>query len=473
MRKAKIICTMGPASREEPTLSKLVAAGMDVARLNFSHGTRDDHAKALASVRRAADLAGRPIGILLDLQGPKIRTGRIGGGKVMLKAGSFVTIVSEPDLVGTADRFSCSYEGLADDVSLGDPVLINDGAIKLEVVELISGQGRGEVKCRVVVGGLVSDHKGINLPGTAVSIPALTPKDIEDLQFGLGLGVDYVALSFVRSADDIRLVKRYAPTTPIIAKLEKPQAVDRVDEIAQLAEGVMIARGDLGVEMPLERVPLIQKTAIERTNYYGKIAIVATQMLESMIVSPQPTRAEVSDVANAVLDGADAVMLSAETATGAHPVEAVRIMAGIIEEVERSARYQSLPDPTLDRGESTFATAVAKACAAAAGQLGIGTICVYTRTGETARQVAEYRPQARIVAFTASLEAYRRMALYWGVTARRVPKPFETTDEMISSIAQTLVGAGEAMRGEAIVIASAVPPNRPTFGASMMQIHRL
>ena len=470
MRKAKIICTMGPASREEPVLSRLVAAGMDVARLNFSHGTHDDHAKALESVRRAADVAGRPIGILLDLQGPKIRTGKIAGGKAMLKEGSEVVIVSGADgTLGTAERFSCSYAGLADDVSPGDPVLINDGAIRLEVIQ-ISGR---ELKCQVVVGGLVSDHKGINLPGTPVSIPALTPKDIEDLQFGLGLGVDYVALSFVRNADDIRQVKRYAPLTPIIAKLEKPQAVDRIDEIAQIAEGVMIARGDLGVEMPLERVPLIQKTAIERTNYHGKIAIVATQMLESMIVSPQPTRAEVSDVANAVLDGADAVMLSAETATGAHPVQAVKIMAGIVEEVERSARYQSLPDPTLDRGESTFATAVAKACAAAAGQLGIGTICVYTRTGETARQIAEYRPQARIVAFTASLEAYRRMALYWGVTARRVATPFETTDEMIATIAQTLVGAGEAMRGEAIVIASAVPPNRPTFGASMMQIHRL
>jgi pyruvate kinase len=329
------------------------------------------------------------------------------------------------------------------------------------------------VKCRVVVGGWLSDHKGINLPGTPVSIPAMTPKDIDDLRFGLEKEVDYVAMSFVRSADDIRLIKRYAPTTPVIAKLEKPQAVDRIDEIAQLAEGVMIARGDLGVEMPLERVPLIQKTAIERTNYYGKITIVATQMLESMIVSPQPTRAEVSDVANAVLDGTDAVMLSAETATGAHPIEAVKTMSAIVEEVERSARYQALPEAILDRGESTFATAVAKACAAAAGQLGIGTICVYTRTGETARQVAEYRPQARIVAFTASDVAYRRMALYWGVTARKVPRAFDTTDEMIANIAQTLVGAGEAMRGEAIVIASAIPPNRPTSGASMMQIHRL
>ncbi len=469
MRKAKIICTMGPASREEPTLGRLVEAGMDVARLNFSHGTHDDHARAIEAVRKAADAAGHPVALLLDLQGPKIRVGRIEGGKATLVPGAEVTLTVDPAVVGNAQRFSCSYEGLPEDVSLGDPVLINDGAIRLEVIA-IAGK---EVKCRVNVGGTISDHKGINLPGTPVSIPALTPKDVEDLKFGLQHDVDYVALSFVRNADDIRLIKRYAPTLPVVAKLEKPQAVDRIDEIAQLADAVMIARGDLGVEMPLESVPLIQKMAIERTNYYGKIAIVATQMLESMIVSPQPTRAEVSDVANAVLDGADSVMLSAETATGAHPVEAVRTMASIVEEVERSARYQSLPDPMLDRGESTFATAVARACAAAAQQLGIGTICVYTRSGETARQIASYRPQARIVAFTASDLAYRRMSLYWGVTARRVQKPYETTDEMIGDIARTLLGAGEAMRGEAIVIASAVPPNRPTFGASMMQIHRL
>jgi pyruvate kinase len=469
MRKAKIVCTMGPASREDPVLSKLVAAGMDVARLNFSHGVHEDHARTIANVRRVSEAVGRPIALLGDLQGPKIRVGKIKGGKVQLKENTEVVIAVDNDLPGTATRFSCSYDGLPDDVTPGDPILINDGAIRLEVIKV----AKKEVRCKVLVGGALSDHKGINLPGTAVSIPAITPKDIEDLNFALAHGVDYIALSFVRSADDIRQVKRLAPTMPIIAKLEKPQAVDRIDEIAQIADGVMIARGDLGVELPLERVPLIQKTGIERTNYHGKIAIVATQMLESMIVSPQPTRAEVSDVANAILDGADAVMLSAETATGAHPIEAVTTMAKVIEEVERSARYQSLPDPTLDRGESTFATAVAKACVAAADQLGIGTICVYTRTGETARQVAEYRPQARIVAFTASLEAYRRMALYWGVVARRVGKPFESTDEMISIMASTLVGSGEVMRGEAIVIASAVPPNRPTFGASMMQIHRL
>jgi len=346
MRKAKIICTMGPASREEPTLGKLVAAGMDCARLNFSHGTHEDHARAIAAVRRASEVAGRPIAVLLDLQGPKIRVGKIKGGKVKLEEDSEVSIVTE-EVLGTAQRFSCSYAGLPEDVTPGDPVLVNDGAIRLEVIFA----SKKEVKCRVIVGGFISDHKGINLPGTPVSIPALTDKDLIDLQFGLAQGVDYAAMSFVRSADDIRQIKRHAPTTPIIAKLEKPQAVDRIDEIAQISDGVMIARGDLGVELPLERVPLIQKTGIERTNYHGKIAIVATQMLESMIVSPQPTRAEVSDVANAILDGADAVMLSAETATGAHPVEAVRTMAAIIEEVERSARYQALPEAILRGGQ--------------------------------------------------------------------------------------------------------------------------
>src|SRR6266568_3286810 len=255
MRKAKIICTMGPASRDEPTLGKLVAAGMDCARLNFSHGTHEDHARAIVNVRRASEIAGRPIAILLDLQGPKIRVGKIKGGKVKLAEDAEVTIVT-------------------------------DGVLRLGVIKA----GKKEVRYRVMGGGVLSDNKGINLPGTPVSIPALTDKDLVDLQFGLQQGVDYVAMSFVRSADDIRLIKRYAPTMPIIAKLEKPQAVDRIDEISQIADGVMIARGDLGVEMPLERVPLIQKTGIERTNYHGKIAIVATQMLESMIVSPQPTR---------------------------------------------------------------------------------------------------------------------------------------------------------------------------------------
>ena len=469
MRKAKIICTMGPASRDEPILSRLIAAGMDIARLNFSHGTHEDHAKTIVNVRAASIKAGRPIALMADLQGPKIRVGKIQGGKVMLPEGAETVIAIGEFTPGTVERFTCSYSGLPDDVTPGDPILINDGAIRLEVIRIHDN----EVRCRVVVGGMLSDHKGINLPGTAVSIPALTPKDLEDLQFALGQKVDFIALSFVRSGDDIREIKRIAGDTPIIAKLEKPQAVDRIDEIAQLADGVMVARGDLGVEMPLERVPLIQKMAVERTAAHGKVSIVATQMLESMILASGPTRAEVSDVANAILDGAGAVMLSAETATGSYPVQAVKTMATIVEEVERSARFAARPVPEIDRIDSNFATAIAKACAAAASQLGIGTICVYTRTGETARLIGEYRPQARIIAFTASDVAFGRMAFYWGVTARKVTQQFESTDQMIDAIAGSLIASGDAMRGEAVVIVSAVPPNRPTFGASMMQIHRL
>ena len=467
MRKAKIVATLGPATRTPAALDALIAAGMDVARLNFSHGTHDDHRAAAEAVRQASDRAGRPIAILQDLQGPKIRVGKLKGGKLLLRDGNEVTITVD-ERVGDG-KIPCTYTGLVGDVKRGDPILLDDGRLRLEVLKV----SKKEVICRIVRGGVLTDNKGINLPGTAVSIPALTPKDEDDLLFGLSLGIDYVALSFVRSADDIRRVRRHASALPVIAKIEKPQAVDHLEEIAMAAEGIMIARGDLGVEMPLERVPLIQKSAIERANYHGKITIVATQMLESMITSPSPTRAEVSDVANAILDGADAVMLSAETATGAYPTGAVQQMARIIEVVEQSARYRELPDPFLDRGESTFATAVAKACAAAAGQLGIGTIVVYTRTGETARQIAEYRPQARILAFTPRREAYYKMAAYWGVTPFFVNEPFHSTDTMVNEISNTLVASSLATRGEAVVIASAVPPDRTTMGASMMQIHRL
>ncbi|HXN54648.1 MAG TPA: pyruvate kinase, partial [Myxococcales bacterium] len=266
MRKAKIVCTMGPASREDPVLSKLVAAGMDVARLNFSHGVHEDHARTIANVRRVSEAVGRPIALLGDLQGPKIRVGKIKGGKVQLKENTEVVIAVDNDLPGTATRFSCSYDGLPDDVTPGDPILINDGAIRLEVIKV----AKKEVRCKVLVGGALSDHKGINLPGTAVSIPAITPKDIEDLNFALAHGVDYIALSFVRSADDIRQVKRLAPTMPIIAKLEKPQAIERLEEILEITNGVMIARGDLGVEVPPERVPIIQKLVIQRAGVWRR-----------------------------------------------------------------------------------------------------------------------------------------------------------------------------------------------------------
>jgi pyruvate kinase len=467
MRRAKIVATLGPASRSPEMIQTLVNAGMDVARLNFSHGSHDDHRASFEAVRRAAEKAGRPVAILQDLQGPKIRIGKLKGGRYELEEGAEVTITTD---VANAPphKIPCTYTGLPGDVQVGDPILLADGNYKLEVLRV----SKTDVVARVVVGGTITDNKGINLPGTAVAIPALTPKDLDDLLFGLTLGVDYVAASFVRSADDVREVRRHAGSTPIIAKIEKPQAVDRLDEICLAADGIMVARGDLGVEMPLEKVPLIQKMAIEKINRFGKTAIVATQMLESMIVNPAPTRAEVSDVANAILDGADAVMLSAESAAGAHPEKAVKTMAAIISEVERSPRMGPRNEVELALGDGTFAPAVARAATAAAGQLGIRTIVCYSRTGETARLLAEFRPRANIIAFTPRPDAYFRMGLYWGVQARMCPQ-FHSTDEMLSQISSALLARGDSRRGEAVVICSAVPPDRPTIGASMMQFLRL
>jgi pyruvate kinase len=467
MRRAKIVATLGPASSTPEAIETLVRAGLDVARLNFSHGTHDMHRANFEAVRRASEKAGRPIAILQDLQGPKIRVGKFPSGQFQLEEGKEVVITTDLADAASTGKIPCTYEGLPGDVHKGDPILLADGVFRLEVTKV---QGR-EVTARVLVGGVLTDRKGINLPGTAVAIPALTEKDLEDLKFGLSLGVDYVAVSFVRSADDVREVRKYTGTTPIIAKIEKPQAVERLDEICLAADGIMVARGDLGVEMPLERVPLIQKMAVEKINRYGKTAIVATQMLESMIQSPVPTRAEVSDVANAILDGADAVMLSAESASGLYPEKAVRTMATIIEEAEKSPR-QNRVEVDLLTSDGTFATAVGRAATAAAGQLGIRTIVCYSRTGETARLLSEFRTRSNIVAFTPRADAYQRMALYWGVTARMV-EPFQSTDEMLQTISARLIASGDCRKGEAVVICSAVPPDRPTFGASMMQLLRL
>lgn len=468
MRRAKIIATLGPASNTFESIQALVNAGMDVARLNFSHGSHDDHRQVYEHVRRASERAGRPIAVLQDLQGPKIRVGRIRGGRVVLKDGEDVIITTDLEDAERSFKIPTTYAGLPGDVRRGDPILLADGVMRLEVTR-VTGQ---EVFCRVVVGGVLTDRKGINLPGTAVSIPALTPKDLDDLLFGLSLGVDYIAASFVRSADDVREVKRHSGRVPIIAKIEKPQAVDRLDEICLAADGIMVARGDLGVEMPLEKVPLIQKTAIEKINRFGKTAIVATQMLESMVQAPVPTRAEVSDVANAILDGADAVMLSAESASGQYPEKAVATMASICEEVEKSPRFMNKPEGELVTSDGTFATAVSRAAASGAGQLGIRNLVCFTRSGETARLLAKFRPHANIIAFTPRPETFQRMALFWGVKARMCEQ-FHSTDEMLTRISQALLANGDARRGEAVVICGAVPPDRPTKGASMMQFLRL
>ena len=464
MRKAKIICTLGPATDRRDVLEEMVRAGMDVARLNFSHGVQADHARRLAAVRRAAKAVGRPVAVLQDLQGPKIRLGRF-EAPFELSAGEDVTITTR-SCIGRPGLLPTPVRTLPRDVRAGDPVLIDDGRIRLRV-EAVKDR---DVRCRVEIGGPVKDHKGINLPGAAVSVSSLTRKDLSDLAFGLSLGVDYVALSFVRSEKDIEraIAAMGEARRPLIAKIEKPQAVEGLRAIAEAADGIMVARGDLGVELPLEKLPAIQKAAVREVNRLGKLTVVATEMLESMVVSARPTRAEVSDVANAILDGADAVMLSGETASGAHPVEAVATMARIVEETEQHGT------PVFDRpfdGSHEISTGVAAAAVAAAGQLGIGTIAAYTLSGYTAKLISELRPKARVLGLTPDPATVRRMALYWGVQAVQVPR-VHTTDGMLKQVRHLCLHGGYCARGEAVVIVAGVPLNQ-TGRTNLMSVHRI
>jgi pyruvate kinase len=415
-RKAKIVCTIGPASSSEAILRDLMRSGMDVARLNFSHGTHEEHARVIDRLRRVAEKEGRSICILQDLQGPKIRTGRLKyRTPIALKRGARLTITPR-DIAGTAALISTSFKSLAQEVEPGARVLLSDGLIELRVLAV-----RGDdVECEVINGGLLGEHKGINLPGTVVNVPSLTEKDEKDLEFGLRHGVDIVAVSFIRTADDVRLVKRlirlHNADAPVIAKLEKPQAVDpqNLEEILDVADGVMVARGDLGVEMPPEKVPIIQKHVIRRAADWRKPVITATQMLESMIENPRPTRAEASDVANAILDGTDAVMLSAETASGKYPRETVAIMAKIVMEAE-SAREEPSPRRRPHRQLSISET-ICESVAHAAQDLEMKAIAVYTETGTTARLISKYRPKAPIYAFAATPTVCARLNLMWGVS---------------------------------------------------------
>ena len=465
-RKAKIVCTLGPASDTAETIEALGRAGMDVARLNFSHGSAADHERRLRLVRAAADRVGRPVAVLQDLQGPKIRTGRMRGGEVLLRAGDEVTITTA-DVEGDASRFATTYAGLPGDVEVGQPVLLADGRLRLEVLEKRSAT---ELRARVAVGGPLKSQQGINLPGTRVSAPSLTEKDRADLELGLAMGVDFVALSFVRSADDVLAAKALLGDTPLVAKIEKPEALADLDRIADAADALMVARGDLGVELPLEQVPLTQKAVIERTNAATKVAIVATEMLESMIEKPRPTRAEVSDVANAILDGAGAVMLSAETAAGRYPVAAVATMDAIVREVEGSTRYRSLPRPSLARSDS-FPLAVARATVAAADQLGVATVVALTESGRTARLISEHRPAScGILGLSTDPRTLRRMALYWGVEPLQVPT-FGDPEEMLRIVGDAVLATGTARCGDTVVIASGFPGRHDE--THQMTLHRL
>ncbi len=415
MRRAKIVCTLGPASSEESVLRRMIEAGMDVARLNFSHGTHEQHRVMCDMIRHLAGAVGRPVAVLQDLQGPKIRVGTFEEGSVKLSKGQRFTITVD-DVMGDENRVGTTYEKLHEDVRAGDIMLLDDGLLRLKV-DAVEGH---EVITTVEVPGVLKNNKGINLPSAAVSAPSLTPKDIEDFKFGLTLDVDYVALSFVRSSLDIHQLRALFPPKcelKIISKIEKPQAVEALDEIIAVSDGIMIARGDLGVELPPQEVPVIQKTAIAEANALGRISITATQMLDSMQENPRPTRAEASDVANAVLDGTDAVMLSGESASGRYPVESVQMMASIISEVEGSPVYKKISPPAFIRELKTFPNAVAKAAAVAAEELDVKAIVVLTYSGATARLMMTYRPSKPIIAVTPNQQLQRQMALYWGIAA--------------------------------------------------------
>jgi pyruvate kinase len=468
LRRTKIVCTIGPASSSPEMLDRLVGAGMDVARLNFSHGTHAEHALVIRALREGDPSWGRPITILQDLQGPKVRLGTFVGGQAMLVSEEEFTLTGR-DVKGTASRSSLNHPEFLAALRPGDAVWMDDGMIQL-VVETVD---QGEVRCRVVSGGMVSDHKGVSFPRLPVPVSCLSPKDREDLRFGIEQGVDYVAISFVRSAADIQEVRKFlhdqGANIPIIAKLERAEIVANLQGVLPLVDAVMVARGDLGVEVPLEDVPIIQKEVIRQARLAKVPAIVATQMLESMVTHSRPTRAEVSDVSTAIFDGADAIMLSAESATGRFPVETVQVMARIAERAERAApaTLASLPRPEA----YGFPEAVAEAACQAARLLHAKAIVAFTQSGFSARLISQDRPEVPIIALTPYSEVQRRLGLFWGVASRLVHK-VETTDEMIQEVESTLVADGTLRNNDVIVIISGAPM-WVTGTTNLLKLHRV
>jgi len=456
MRNAKIVCTIGPATASLENMRKLVAAGMDVARINRSHGSAEEHAAVYANVRQAAEEAGRNVAVLVDLQGPKIRLEKFADGPHDLAVGDVFTITTR-DVVGTKDICGTTFKGLPGDCKTGDTLLIDDGKVRLEVTEVTET----DVVTTVVVPGPVSNNKGINLPGVAVSVPALSEKDQDDLRWGLAIGADFIALSFVRSAEDYedvaRIMSQEGRTVPVIAKVEKPQAVDNLEEIVDAFDGVMVARGDLGVELPLEDVPLVQKRAIELCRANAKPVIVATQVLESMTHSPVPTRAETSDCANAILDGTDAVMLSGETSVGDFPFITVETMARIIKNTEekgftRIAKFLTTP--------KTRGGAITHAAADVANVLDVKYIVTFTQSGDSALRMSRLRPETPMIAFTPDAGTQKRLALSWGVQAELVPA-VESTDDMVSLVDSYLKDSGRAVDGDYVIVVSGTPVGIP------------
>ncbi|WP_377269327.1 pyruvate kinase [Peterkaempfera sp. SMS 1(5)a] len=470
MRRAKIVCTLGPATDSYEQLKAVVEAGMNVARLNMSHGSHTEHEGRYRRVRQVSEDTGRPIGVLADLQGPKIRLATFAEGPVTVENGDEFTITIE-DVPGDQHICGTTYKGLPGDVKKGDPILINDGAVALEVVSVDGPQ----VKTVVVEGGVLSNNKGINLPGAAVNVPALSEKDIEDLRFALRLGVDMVALSFVRNAADIERVHAVMDEegrrVPVIAKIEKPQAVEAMREIVLAFDAVMVARGDLAVEYPLEKVPLVQKQLITLCRQNAKPVIVATQMMESMIHASRPTRAEASDVANAILDGTDAVMLSAESSVGKYPVETVRTMGRIIEAAEGELLSRGLQPLNPGRKPRTQGGSIARAACELGDFLSAEALVAFTKSGDTARRLSRYRSPIPVIAFTPDAHTRNQLALSWGVETF-VSATVQTTDAMVEQVDEELLALGRLKAGDTVIVTAGSPPGIPGT-TNMVRVHHL
>jgi len=470
MRRSKIVCTLGPAVDSYEQLKTLIEAGMNVARFNMSHGSHAEHEERYHRVRKAAEESGRPVGVLADLQGPKIRLETFAEGPVELVRGEEFTITTE-DVAGDKTICGTTYKGLPGDVSKGDPVLINDGNVALQVVEVEGPQ----VRTIVIEGGVISDHKGINLPGAAVNVPALSEKDVEDLKFALKMGADMIALSFVRNASDVRDVHRVMDEVgrrvPVIAKVEKPQAVSNMEEVVLAFDGVMVARGDLAVEYPLEQVPMVQKRLIELCRRNAKPVIVATQMMESMITNSRPTRAEASDVANAVLDGADAVMLSAESSVGQYPVETVKTMSKIVEAAEQELLSRGLQPLVPGKKPRTQGGSVARAACEMADFLDGKALVAFTKSGDTARRLSRYRVSQPILAFTTEAATANQLTLSWGVETF-VVKHVDHTDEMVELVDAELLRLQRFETGDTMLITAGSPPGVPGT-TNMVRVHHL
>ncbi len=466
--KAKIVCTIGPASDDESVLRKLILSGMDIARLNFSHGTHEEHLRKIERIRKISYEIGKPVAIMQDLQGPKIRIGTFKNPPIHLKQGDTFTITIRP-VTGDQNMVSTTYRNLPNDVHPGDFILVNDGLIKLKVLTTT----KEDVHCEVVNGGSLYDRRGINLPGVKISEPSLTEKDKDDLKFGLDHDIDYVALSFVRDAESVVQLRRFMGdrAVPIVSKLEKPEALQNLDAIIKESDAVMVARGDLGVEISTEKVPSVQKQIIEKCMLCSTPVITATQMLDSMMVNPRPTRAEATDVANAIFDGSDAVMLSGETAFGKYPVESVQMMRAIIRESEQHRKYFRLnPDREHTLQEHQFSYSICHAASHAAEEIGARYIVVLTRSGYTARTMSHFRPSVPVLALTGNAKTFRRMNLYWGVVPIFVDKDLFVSGEL-SDLQTLLLQDGWIKNEDRLVIIAG--SSRKQGGTNLLRLHEV